>query len=138
MLSSSIVDNNRHRLADGAEANARDWGAGFIAVTDSVDVLVICIVIISSLNNRLLLILVTIAVVVAVRVAVRVLAVVAVGVGVVVVVVVVGVVGVRCGLCDHKLIHAVRGSRALRQSRHQAGLQHMLPLLLLITVVSPL
>ena len=122
----SIVDNDGHRLVDGAEPNARDQGAGFVAVTDVVDVLVVCIVIVSSLVNGLLLILVAVVVVVAVSI----LAVVSVSV-----VVVVGVVVVSSGFCDCRFVNAVQRSGALRQSPRQARLQRALPSSM--AVVSP-
>ena len=114
MLLSSIVNNDQHRLVDGAEPNARDQGAGFIAVTDVVNMLVVCIVIVSSLVNGLLLILVAVVVVVAVSI----LAVVSVGVIVIVGVVVVmaGVVIISFRFCDRRFVDAVRRSGALRQS----------------------
>ena len=114
MLLLSIIDNDRHRLVDGAEPNARDQGAGFVAVTDMVDVLVVCIVIVSSLVNGLLLILVAVIVMVTVSI----LAVVSVGVIVVVgvVVVVAGVVVVSSGFCDRRFINTVQRSGVLRQS----------------------
>ena len=125
MLLLSIVDNDQHRLVDGAEPNARDQGAGFVAVTDVVNVLVVYIVIIGSLVDGLLLILVAIVVVVAVSI----LAVVSVSVVVVVGVVVVmaGVVVVSFGFCDHRFVDAVRRSGVLRQSPQQARLQRALP-----------